>query len=153
MVVEYARNVLGLLDANTAEVNTDGVNQIIDIMPDQKKKLEKKDYGGTMRLGLYPAIIKSGTIARNAYKTDKIEERHRHRYEVNPSYIKTLSDGGMVFSATSPDGVLMEIAELPVEVHPFMVGVQFHPEFNSRPGDPHPIFREFVRAAVLRKNK
>ena len=151
MVVEYARNVLGLVEANTVEVDANTPDPIIDIMPDQKKKLAKKDYGGTMRLGLYPTIIKKGTIAYKAYKSDSVDERHRHRYEVNPKYIEDLEKGGLIFSATSPDGILMEIAELPKEEHPFMVGVQFHPEFHSSPGKPHPLFKEFVKSASLKK--
>jgi CTP synthase len=146
LVVEFARNVLGLKNANTVEIDPSTPEPVIDIMPDQRKKLEKKDYGGSMRLGSYPAVLKKGTIARRAYKKDEVEERHRHRYEVNPLYVERLKEEGLVFSGTSPNGVLMEIAELPEGGHPFFVGVQFHPEFHSSPYEPHPIFTEFVRA-------
>jgi CTP synthase len=100
-----------------------------------------------MRLGEYPASLKKGTIAAEAYKKRTISERHRHRYEVNPAYIQKLENKGVVFSGTSPDGTLMEIMELPQEVHPFFVGVQFHPEFHARPLDPHPLFTAFVKAS------
>ena len=106
-----------------------------------------------MRLGSYPAILKKGTIAEMAYGTTKISERHRHRYEVNPEYIASIENAGLVFSGRSPDGRLMEIAELPRKVHPFFLGTQFHPEFKARPLSPHPIFTEFVRAAVKRHTK
>ncbi|OHA26131.1 MAG: CTP synthase [Candidatus Taylorbacteria bacterium RIFCSPHIGHO2_02_FULL_46_13] len=150
-VVEYARNVLGLKDANTTEIDEKTANPVIDIMPEQKKKLEEKDYGGTMRLGAYPALLKDGTIARRAYGVETISERHRHRYEVNPEYVERIEKAGLVFSGTSPNGVLMEIAELPRKVHPFFVGTQFHPEFKARPLHPHELFTEFMKAAVGRK--
>ena len=153
LVVEYARNVLGLTDANTVEVDPKTTHPIIDVMPDQKKNLEDQNYGGSMRLGAYPAVIKKGTIARSAYKKGEITERHRHRYEVNPEYIEQLEKGGLIFSATSPDGVLMEIAELSNKIHPFFLGTQFHPEFQSRPTSPHPLFTAFVKAAVARRGK
>ena len=101
-----------------------------------------------MRLGEYPAVLKDGTIARKAYNTDIVKERHRHRYEVNPNYVKTLEEAGLVFSGRSPDGDLMEIAELPTDIHPFMVGTQFHPEFLARPLSPHPLFTEFIKSAL-----
>jgi CTP synthase len=151
MVVEYARNVLGLKDAHTVEIDPATENPVIDIMPDQKKKLEIRDFGGSMRLGAYEAIIKKGTIAHSAYKSLKISERHRHRYEVNPEYIERLENAGLVFSGKSPNGVLMEIAELPREAHPFMLGTQFHPEFLARILNPHPIFNEFVKACLKKK--
>ena len=103
-----------------------------------------------MRLGAYPAIIKNKTIARAAYKQELISERHRHRYEVNPEYIEILEKNGLIFSGLSPDKRLIEIIELPQKVHPFFVGVQFHPEFKSRPLTPHPLFREFIKAAFLK---
>ena len=152
-VIEYARNVVGLKGANTAEIDPQGPYKIIDIMVDQKKLMAENKYGGTMRLGSYPARLKKGTIARDAYKTDTIIERHRHRYEVNPEYIDAIQSAGMVFSGTSPDGQLMEIAELPCEVHPFFLGTQFHPEFLARPLSPHPLFTEFLKAAAKRKDK
>jgi CTP synthase len=157
MTIEYARNVLGLTGAQTAEINPKAEHLIIDIMPDQKKKLLEKDYGASMRLGLYTAKIKKDTIASNAYKTNSIHERHRHRYEVNPKYIDRLEKGGLVFSATSPNGTLMEIAELPQGngegQHPFFLGTQFHPEYLARPLRPHPLFTEFIKVAKARKNK
>ncbi|MDB5224753.1 MAG: pyrG [Candidatus Adlerbacteria bacterium] len=147
MVVEYARNKAGLEGAITAEINKEAIHPVIDIMPDQKEKMTKQDYGGTMRLGTYPCNLKEGSVARAAYGKADISERHRHRYEVNPEYIKQVTDAGLVFSGTSPDGRLMEIAELPASEHPFFLGVQFHPEFLSRPLDPHPLFMAFIAAA------
>lgn len=151
MVVEYARNVLGIKDANTVEIDPKTSNPVIDIMPDQKKKLEIKDFGASMRLGTYEAIIKKGTVAFDAYKKAKVLERHRHRYEVNPEYVEAIEKAGLVFSGTSPSGVLMEIAELSKKDHPFFLGTQFHPEFIARPLDPHPLFNEFVRVCLDKK--
>ncbi len=148
MVVEYARNVLGMKDANTVEINPKTQNPVIDIMPDQKKKLEMRDFGASMRLGTYPCVVAKKTIAFEAYKKTKIDERHRHRYEVNPAYVERLEEAGLIFSGKSPNGVLMEIAELPRTVHPFMLGTQFHPEFLARPLAPHPLFTEFVKACM-----
>lgn len=153
MVIEYARNVLGLKDAHTTEIKKNTAHPIVDVMLEQKKHLADNKYGGTMRLGAYPAYLKKGTIARAAYKKELVEERHRHRYEINHEYIKPLEEAGLVFSGTSPDGVLMEIAELPRSVHPFMLGTQFHPELQARPLSPHPLFTEFLRAAVAQKRK
>lgn len=151
MVIEYARNVLKLEDANTAEINKSSGALVIDIMPDQKKKLEELNFGGSMRLGAYDAHIKKGTIAYSAYKQEVVQERHRHRYEVNPEFIKKIEDAGLIFSGKSPNGVLMEIAELPKKVHPFFLGTQFHPEFLARPLAPHPLFTEFIKEAMKRK--
>jgi CTP synthase len=151
MVIEYARNVLGWKDANTREINPKASKLVIDIMHDQKKKLEQSDYGNSMRLGDYTAILKDKTIARAAYGKSEIVERHRHRYEVNPQYVDEIESKGLVFSGKSKDGTLCEIAELPVEKHPFFLGVQFHPEFLARPLSPHKIFTEFVKSAL--KNK
>lgn len=153
MSIEYARNVLGLAKAHTAEIDPKSPHLIIDIMPDQKKKLLEKNYGGSMRLGSYVAKLKSGSIAHSAYKADVITERHRHRYEVNPAYVEQLTAAGLVFSGTSPDGSLMEIAELPESVHPFFLGTQFHPEFLARPLAPHPLFTQFIKAAKNRNEK
>lgn len=147
-IIEFARNVVELVGANTTEVNPRTAHPVIDVMPDQVKKLAEHHYGGTMRLGEYPANIRKGTLARRAYKSEHIMERHRHRYEVNPDYIERLEQAGMVFSGTSPDGILMEIMELPKSTHPFFVGVQFHPEFQSTLLAPHPIFFAFIQAAV-----
>ncbi|MBU6388552.1 CTP synthase [Patescibacteria group bacterium] len=153
MVVEYARHVLGLRDANTTEIKKTAADPVVDVMLEQKKHLADNKYGGTMRLGVYPCYLKKNTLARAAYKKELVEERHRHRYEINPAYVKRLEDAGLVFSGTSPDGVLMEIAELPRDVHPFMLGTQFHPELQARPLAPHPLFTEFLRAAMSRKRK
>lgn len=154
LVIEYARNVLGIKDANTREVNPNSKNIIIDIMESQKKNISDQKMGGTMRLGNYTCVLKKGTIAYSAYnqskkeKRDDIVERHRHRYEVNNAYVKNLEDKGLVFSGVSPDKNLMEIAELPKNVHPFFLGTQFHPEFKARPLDPHPLFSAFIKACI-----
>lgn len=147
MVIEYARNVLGWKDANTAEINPKSSHVVIDIMPDQKKKLAEGNYGGSMRLGAYEAHLKAGSIAHKAYGNETILERHRHRYEVNPAFVKEIEAAGLVFSGVSPGGMLMEIAELPRKEHPFFLGTQFHPEFLARPLRPHPLFTEFLDAA------
>ena len=163
-VIEYARNVLKWKDANTAEIDPDSEHLIIDIMEHQKKHLAEGRYGASMRLGAYPYLLKKGTVAEAAYSkalgkgkvASKISERHRHRYEVNGPYIEKLEVAGMVFSGTSPDGKLMEIAELPrtgKHAHPFFLGTQFHPEFQARPLAPHPLFSEFIRAAKKRGKK
>jgi CTP synthase len=151
MVIEYARNVLKLKNAHTTEIQKNSQDPVVDVMLEQKKHLASNKYGGTMRLGAYPAYLKKGTIARAAYKKELVDERHRHRYEINSAYVKRLEEAGLVFSGTSPDGVLMEIAELPRTMHPFMLGTQFHPELQARPLDPHPLFTEFLKAAVARK--
>ncbi len=153
MVIEYARNVLKLKDAHTTEVRKNTPDPVVAVMLEQKKHLADNKYGGTMRLGVYPAYLKKGTLARAAYKKELVEERHRHRYEINPAYVKRLEDAGLVFSGTSPDSVLMEIAELPRAVHPFMLGTQFHPELEARPLSPHPLFTEFLKAALARHRK
>lgn len=152
-VIEYARNVLGHKDATSREIDPKSKHLIVDIMEGQKENMEKGNLGGSMRLGAYPAVLKKGTIAHAAYGADKIVERHRHRFEVNPEYVPELESNGLVFSGRSPDGTLMEIAELPTKVHPFFVGVQFHPEFEARPLSPHPIFTAFVKAAIVRSKK
>ena len=148
MTVEYARHVAGLAEANTTEINPDTPHPIIAILPEQIEKLKNKDYGGSMRLGAYPCNLASGSIAEKAYGTNSISERHRHRYEVNPDYITQLEASGLVFSGRSPDGRLMEIAELPRNMHPFMLGTQFHPELRARPLSPHPLFDAFIKAAL-----
>ncbi len=154
MTIEYARNVLGLAGAQTAEIDQKAPHLIIDFMPDQKKKIAEGNYGGSMRLGIYTSKLAKDTVAYSAYEaSDKIgpgstiKERHRHRYEVNPKYVERLEKGGLVFSGRSPDGTLMEIAELPSSVHPFFLGTQFHPEFLARPLAPHPLFTAFMKAA------
>lgn len=151
-VVEYARSVAKLSGAHTAEIDPQSPYQVIDVLPEQKEKIALGDMGGSMRLGQYPAQIRKNSIAGKAYKTDLVFERHRHRYEVNPEYIETLENAGLYFSATSPDGRLMEIVELPRDVHPFFVGVQFHPELQARPLAPHPLFTAFVQAAHARRS-
>ena len=147
-VVEFSRSVVGLKNAHTTEINKSTPYPVIDILPEQKENLEKKNYGATMRLGACEAHLKNETIARKAYKNYSIFERHRHRYEVNPDYIERIEKEGLIFSGFSPDRRLMEIAELPKNKHPFFVSVQFHPEFKSRPLNPHPLFKEFIRIAV-----
>lgn len=146
--IEYARNICGLKGAHTTEIDSKTPHPVIDIMPEQKKNLKEKNFGATMRLGAYPAILKPGTIAYNAYKSENISERHRHRWEVNPEYIEQLEKAGIVFSGKSPDGKLMEIAELRTKDHPFLLGTQFHPEFKSRFMKPHPVFDAFMNAVV-----
>lgn len=150
-VLEYAQNVLKLKNASTAEINPKADHLVIDVMPDQKEKIAKGEMGGSMRLGEYKAVLKKGSIAARSYGTNEISERHRHRYEVNPEYVERLTEKGIIFSGTSPDGKLMEIMELPKDVHPFFVGVQFHPEFHARPLAPHPLFTAFVKAAYESK--
>ncbi|MBI2023508.1 CTP synthase [Candidatus Giovannonibacteria bacterium] len=150
-VVEFARHAAKLKNANTAEIDPKSPHPVIDIMPDQKKNLEAKNFGATMRLGAYPALLKKNTIAFSAYGSGKISERHRHRYEVNPQYIERLEKSGIIFSGASPDGKLMEIMELDRKTHPFFVGTQFHPEFKSRPLHPHPLFKEFIKASIHQK--
>ncbi|MBX4197843.1 CTP synthase [Candidatus Parcubacteria bacterium] len=150
LVIEYARNVARLKGAHTTEVDPKTKYPVIDIMEDQKKHMEKGSFGATMRLGAYPAHLKKETVARSAYNEEMISERHRHRYEVNPKYIPDITKAGLVFSGTSPDGRLMEIAELPERQHPFFLGTQFHPEFTARPLNPHPLFTRFLEAALKR---
>ncbi len=148
MVIEFGRHVLGTEDANSTEFDRTTPHPVIDLMPDQK---EVGDMGGTMRLGLYPCSLVPGTRAASAYGKSKVEERHRHRFEFNNTYRELFGDRGMDFSGLSPDGRLVEIAEL--REHPFMVGSQFHPEFLSRPDRPHPLFQGFLQAVVERKAK
>ncbi len=144
--IEFARHVAGLEGANTAEVNPEAAHPVIHIMPDQEAIVRKGKYGGTMRLGAYPCVLTPKTHARTAYGKREISERHRHRYEFNNDYRERLEKAGLTISGTSPDGKLVEIVEL--KNHPFFVGVQFHPEFLSRPLRPHPLFNAFVKAAL-----
>lgn len=146
MMIEYARNVLKMDEANTVEIDPDSPMPIVDFMPDQKNLIKEAKYGGTMRLGNYPAVLKKGTIAADAYGKKEIVERHRHRYEINPEFVEKLESNGIVFSGTSPDGVLMEIAEFPK--NKFHLGTQFHPELLARPLSPHPLFDAFIKAAI-----
>ncbi|HMM41390.1 MAG TPA: CTP synthase [Thermomicrobiales bacterium] len=140
--IDIARNVLGLADANSTEIDPATRNPVIDIMPDQKDV----EMGGTMRLGTWPCKLAPGTRAAAAYGTELVNERHRHRYEINNAYRDALEEGGLIVSGESPDGRLAEIMEL-ID-HPWFVGVQFHPELKSRPTRPHPLFRDFVGAAT-----
>jgi CTP synthase len=149
-VIEFSRHVLGWKDASTREVDPKSSHLVIDVMDSQKEKIETADYGGTMRLGAYDASIVKGTLARDAYGADTVSERHRHRYEVNQKYVAEIEKGGLIFSGKSPDGTLMEIAELPKGVHPFFLGTQFHPEFKSRPLAPHKLFTAFAQACIER---
>lgn len=155
-VIEFARHEAGLKDANSEEFNPVCKNKVIYLMKEwfdfRKQKIEVRDTasdkGGTMRLGAYPCVLhegEEGTRARDAYQKDEVNERHRHRYEFNNEYRQILADKGMIFSGTSPDGSLVEIIELPD--HPWFLGCQFHPEFKSTPMKPHPLFRDFIRAA------
>jgi CTP synthase len=150
-VLEYAQNVLKLKDASTEEINPKATDLVIGVMPEQKAIIAQKDMGGSMRLGEYPAHLKKGSLVQKIYKATLITERHRHRYEVNPDYVEALEAAGLQFSGTSPDGRLMEIAELPTTQHPFFVGVQFHPELTARPLSPHPLFTAFVKASYESK--
>ncbi len=147
-VIEFARNVVGLSDANSTELDENTPHPVIDILPEQRGIEEK---GGTMRLGDIEVTVKPGTIAYKLYGSEKIVERHRHRYEVNPEYIEKIESKGLVFSAYSDGGRRMEIAELPD--HPFFFATQFHPEFRSRPYRPSPPFVGFVRAALKYKRE
>ena len=147
-VIEFARNVCGLKNANSEEVNSKTKYPIVHIMPNQKEYLEKYQYGGTIRLGSYPCKLAKNSIIKNIYKKDLIHERHRHRYEFNDKYKNMLKSKGLVLSGTSPDGKLVEVIELPKSAHPFFVGTQFHPEYKSRPLSPHPIFVEFIRSCI-----
>ena len=151
--IEFARNVCGLSKASSAELDPKSPDKIIDILDEQKEKIKKGDFGGSMRLGAYPAVIKPKTLAESLYKTDKISERHRHRYELNPKYKALLEEKGMMVSASSPDGTLAEIVELKKSLHPFFIASQFHPEFQARPLSPHPLFVAFVKEALKSSKK
>lgn len=142
-VIEFARSVCGLTRANSTEFNKETDQNVIDMMLEQKKV---KDYGGTMRLGSYPCKLQKGTLAYKAYKTELIHERHRHRFEVNDAFKQELANHGMIFSGICPDNGLAEMIELPH--HPWFVGGQFHPELKSRATNPHPLFRDFVKASM-----
>ncbi len=146
-VLEYAKHVLKLKNASTEEIDPTAEHLVIGVMDEQREKIATGDMGGSMRLGAYDTVLEKGSIARAAYKQEVISERHRHRYEVNPSYVDALTKSGLQFSGTSPDGTLMEVMELPVSVHPFFVGVQYHPELQARPLRPHPLFTAFIKAS------
>lgn len=144
-VCEFARNVVGLAGASSSEFDPDGPYSVIDLMSSQEDVTEK---GGTMRLGAYPCRLAEGTLAREAYGSELVYERHRHRYEFNNAFRGRLEDAGLVISGLSPDERLVEMVELPRDVHPWFVATQAHPEFKSRPTRPQPLFREFVRASI-----
>lgn len=143
LAIEVARNLAGIKDATSEEFDENAQNKIVHFLPGQHAEKEK---GGTLRLGACPCIVKKGSKAYEAYKTEEISERHRHRYEFNNAFKEKLEAAGMEISGTSPDGQLMEIVE--IKDHPWMVGSQFHPEFKSRPNRPHPLFREFIGATL-----
>ncbi|GHH45307.1 CTP synthase [Lentzea cavernae] len=148
MVIEAARNLAGIEDANSSEFE-EGGTPVISTMADQQDVVSgQRDMGGTMRLGAYVAKLTPGSVVASAYGSTEVSERHRHRYEVNNAYRGKLSDAGLVFSGTSPDGRLVEFVELPADVHPFYAGTQAHPELKSRPTKPHPLFAAFVKAAI-----
>ena len=149
LVIEFARHVCGLRKANSAEFAPHSRENVIDVMPEQSVLLKEKRYGGTMRLGEYKCRIRPKTLAFKAYKAGSIMERHRHRYEVNNAFRLALEKRGLVLSGINPERDLVEIAEL--KGHPFFLGTQFHPEFKSRPTKPHPLFREFIKAAIKQK--
>lgn len=146
-IIEFARDVLGMADANSAEIDPSTTHPVIDILPEQK---DVTDMGGTMRLGQYPCTLNPESKAYSLYGASMIYERHRHRYEVNNDYRPDLLNGGMIFAGTSPDNHIVEMVEIPD--HPWFVAGQFHPEFKSRPNRPHPLFRGFVTAAAARMN-
>ena len=151
MVIEAARNLAGLKEANSAEFDPNTKDPVIATMSGQEKIVAgDADMGGTMRLGLYKAKLKEGSIVSKIYNSQEISERHRHRYEVNNNYREVVSATGLVFSGISPDGNLVEFVELPEEIHPYYVGTQAHPEFRSRPTRPHPLFSGLIKAAVAR---
>lgn len=143
MVIELARHALETDEVNSTEFDPHVSHPIIDLMPDQHAI---SDMGGTMRLGIYPCHLPAGTLAAKAYGVEVVQERHRHRFEFNNAYRDILARQGMVFSGLSPDRRLVEIVEM--DNHPWMLGCQFHPEFKSRPTRPHPLFRDFVAAAL-----
>ncbi|QYN38666.1 CTP synthase [Pseudonocardia sp. DSM 110487] len=149
MVIEAARSLGGLTDANSSEFDERTPHPVISTMADQRDVVAgERDMGGTMRLGAYPAVLKKGSVVAAAYGAREVSERHRHRYEVNNTYRERLEEVGMVFGGTSPDGKLVEFIELPADTHPFFVGTQAHPELKSRPTRPHPLFSAFVKAAL-----
>ena len=148
-VIEYARNVCGMEKANSGEFDELCSEKVIDFMPGQSENIDK---GGTLRLGAYPCVIQPGTTMERCYGAREISERHRHRYEFNNDYRQALTAQGLTLSGLSPDGRLVETVEL--SDRPFYVGVQYHPEFKSRPNKPHPLFRGFIAAAkALRESK
>ena len=144
-VIEYARHVVGWADANSGEFDPESAHRVIDYLPDQSDAVAK---GGTLRLGAWPCAVRPGTQMARCYGAGLISERHRHRYEFNNAFRDTLEKAGLVLSGTSPDGGIVETVEIAAGEHPFFVGVQFHPEFKSRPNKPHPLFCGFIAAAL-----
>jgi len=143
--------VAGLQGANSTEFDESTAHPVVSTMADQREVVSgERDMGGTMRLGLYPAKLLEGSVVASAYGVPYVDERHRHRYEVNNAYRTPLEEAGLVFSGTSPDGRLVEFVELPANIHPYYVGTQAHPEFRSRPTRAHPLFAGLVRAALDR---
>jgi CTP synthase len=154
MVIEFARHVAGLADADSTEFDSDGSQPVIATMEEQLDIVDGDgDMGGTMRLGLYPADLQPGSLVAEAYGAGRVDERHRHRYEVNNKFRGDLEAAGMVFSGLSPDHELVEFVELPRDMHPYFVGTQAHPELRSRPTRPHPLFSGLVRAAIDRQRE
>jgi CTP synthase len=154
MVIEYARNVAGLADANSLEFDETTAHPVVSTMADQRDVVSgERDMGGTMRLGLYPAKLLEGSQVAKTYGLPYIDERHRHRFEVSNTYRPALEESGLVFSGTSPDGRLVEFVELPEQVHPYYIGTQAHPEFRSRPTRAHPLFIGLVSAALARAER
>ena len=147
-VIEFARHVCAIADANSGEFDELSQHKVIDFLPDQSAEVEK---GGTLRLGAYPCQVKPGTMLHQAYGKDLIFERHRHRYEFNNQFREPLEQAGLVVSGTSPDGKIVETVELPE--HPFFIGVQFHPEFKSRPNRAHPLFEGLINSALSRQEQ
>lgn len=151
MVIEYARNVAGIEGASSSEFDPETPAPVIATMAEQVDIIDGGDLGGTMRLGAYPATLQEGSIVAGVYGATEVEERHRHRYEVNNQYREQIADAGLVFSGTSPDGHLVEFVELPADVHPYYVATQAHPELKSRPNHAHPLFAGLVAAAIERE--
>lgn len=150
-VIEYARHVALLNGATSLELDKNGEHKVITIMESQKEKMEKATYGGSMRLGAYPAKLLKGSVVASAYGVTEVSERHRHRFEVNNEYVSHLEKKGLVFSGKSPDGHLVEYVELPKKIHPFFVGTQAHPEFKAHPLSPHPLFTAFIKASLKKR--
>ena len=147
-IVEFARHVLGYEDANSIELAPETTHPVIALMPDQEKV---EDLGGTLRLGSYPCVLQDGSLSLELFGKKEIQERHRHRYEVNNAYREELAAKGMTIAGTSPDGHIVEMIEIPA--NPFFVGTQGHPEFKSRPNHAHPLFRGFIKAAADKKQQ
>jgi CTP synthase len=154
MVIEVARDLAGLVEANSSEFDPDAEQPVIATMEEQKDIVSGSgDLGGTMRLGLYPANLADGSIVRGLYGAPSVQERHRHRYEVNNAYRDKLETAGLVFSGLSPDNELVEFIELDRSLHPYFVATQAHPELRSRPTKPHPLFSGLIAAALVRQRE